>query len=100
VDVNGNGINDSGDTLFTIDQHLMADQVTGGSPDYGLWSGYYDLGTFSLTGSSKVVQWDEGGAGAMTVAPLLITPIPEPSTIILLVTAVFGLVVYAWRKMK
>ena len=100
VDVNGNGSNDAGDTLVTIDQHLMADQQTGGNDAYGLWSGYFDLGTFSLTNSSKVIQWDEGGAGAMTVAPMLVTAIPEPSTIILLIAALLGLLANAWRKRK
>lgn len=100
VDVNGNGTQDVGDTLLTINQSLMADQITGGNPDVGLWSGYRDLGTFSLTSSSKVVQWDEGGAGAMTVASMVVTAVPEPSAIVLVAMGLIGLLAYAWRKRR
>lgn len=96
VDVNGNGVQDPSEQLFTINQSKMADQLTGGD---GVWSGYYDLGDFSLTSSSKVVQWNEG-SGAMTVAPMVVTSVPEPTTLVLLANAVLGLLAYAWSKRK
>jgi hypothetical protein len=95
VDLNGNGLQDAGESLVTISQQKMANQVNEGS---GVWSGYYDLGQFSLTADSRIVQ--SYSSGVMTTAPMLVTAVPEPGTVALLATGLLGLLAYAWRRRK
>lgn len=98
VDIDGNGQQDEGDTLITINQMLTADQVTSGS---AVWSDYCDLGSFVLTADSQVLQWNDYSTYvAMTVAPMLVTPVtvPEPSTLVLLLT--LGFFAYGIRTHK
>lgn len=98
VDINGNGQQDEEDALITVNQMLMADQATGGS---AVWSHYFSLGSFTLTADSQVLQWNgHSNYVAMTIAPMLVTPIsvPEPNTLGLLMT--FGIFVYCFRVGK
>lgn len=44
--------------------------------------------------------WTDEIRLATTFADAIGTPVPEPSTIVLMVTAAFGLVAYAWRKRR
>lgn len=98
VDVNGNGIQDGGDSLITLSQQVKADGTTEGS---GVWSGWYDLGVFNLTGASQLLLWRDAGNGPLTVGPTLITPanVPEPSSLALFGSAaVVAAVCAIWRR--
>ena len=99
VDIDGNGVQDAEDALFTIDQTKHADQATSVPTDGAYWSDYCDFGTFSLTSASKIIQYRDGSA-AMTVGPMVVTSVPEPSAFVLYSSALLGFLAYACQKRK
>lgn len=100
VDFNGDGVKDAGDTSFAIDQGKLADQITAATAD-SVWSGWFDLGNLNLTPASRIIESNVAyGSNNMTAAPMLVTSVPEPSCVVLVLTGFIGLLAYAWRKQR
>jgi hypothetical protein len=83
VDVDG--VLSAGDSLFNINQTLDSAGLNAGG---SYWSGFFDLGTHSLTSASQILQYNNT-VTAWTAAPMLATLIPEPSSLALLT---FGMI--------
>ncbi len=67
-------------TVVSVSQQLMADQLTGGA---GAWSGWYSVGIYDVGLDTKVFLTNLTSSYLVADA-LLITPIPEPATVAML----------------
>ena len=81
-----------GTTLHNLDTELHAKFPTALS---GLTVG----ACMAINSSNQILVW---GTNNATQYPetFVLTPVPEPSTILLTVTGLAGLLAYAWRKRK
>lgn len=69
----------------------------------GAWTNAGQLTGLGLSLSSFdqiVVNGHGGYAGGIDSISLTAAPVPEPSSILMIVTGLFGLLAYAWRKRK
>ncbi len=90
---------------FTISLHPTTDTydvaVTDGTNSFSAT----DLGFRNDAGPTGKLNWamrlsDTGDTGAFSLDSVNISTIPEPASLTILVTAVLGLICYAWRKRR
>jgi len=82
---------DSSGTLHNSDIQTLMNSVS---------SGYTFCAVWGITDATnpQILVWGRDSSSIME--SFLLTPTPEPSTVILLATGLAGLVAYAWRKRK
>jgi hypothetical protein len=63
-------------------------------------SGYRICAVWGINDSGQILVWGMSTAGVGDVESFLLTPTPEPSTLVLLASGLIGLSAYTWRKRK
>lgn len=76
-------------------------KVTAAEVNSGLQNYTYDYTMGSTgVGGSLYLGYEVNCTGTILYDNLAITPIPEPGTVMLMITGLIGLMAYAWRKRK
>jgi hypothetical protein len=58
-------------------------------------------GVLGINSSNQILAWGRFNAGGSSLMEsFLLSPVPEPSTLLLLASGAIGLLAYAWRKRK
>lgn len=96
LDLDGNFGTLGDQTTVLINQQLLTNQVSGGT---NVWSGWYKLnGQFNLTANSRVLLTDLDNTRILSADALLVTPVPEPMSLTLVLTGIFGLIAVRRRN--
>ena len=78
-------------------QHNLNTELKAQFP--GMFSGYTVCACWGINDSNQVLVWGNL-TGTDVMESFLLTPTPEPSTLLLLASGAVGLLAYAWRKRK
>jgi hypothetical protein len=70
------------------------------TPTYGSYSSTFTVDASQVGHSFEILVQNWGGASFVNIDNMRLTCSPEPSTVVLLVSGVVGLLAYAWRKRK
>jgi hypothetical protein len=81
--------------LLTNEWQLYSFQFTPALPETG---GSYGLGFLNCAGN--IFGGDDAGWAQFGIDNVSMTPVPEPSTLMLALAGLLGLSAYAWRKRK